>query len=296
MFATADGTAASGADYTGASGTLTFEPGTMRRTIGVATLDDTVEEPEEQFTITLSDPTGATLEDAIGTGTIRDDDGDTGDFPTLSIADAPLVVEGGTAEFLVTLSAAVEHVVTVAYATADGTAKASLDYASTAGTLRLEPGDTARAIRVPTLDDESLEQTEDFTVTLSGPAGATLADAAGRGTITDDDEGKLPALAIGDAPPVTEGESARFPVTLSAPSEQAVTVAFTTADGTAAAGSDYVAADGTLTFEPGTTRRTIEVVTRQDELVESDEGFSVTLSEPTGAGLEDDTGMGTILD
>ena len=296
-FATADGTATSGADYTGASGSLTFEPGATRQSIEVATLDDEAEEePEEQFKVTLSEPSGATLEDDSGTGTIRDDDGDTGDFPTLSIADAPPVVEGRTAEFLVTLGAAVAHVVTAAYATADGTAKANLDYTSTTGTLRLEPGDIARAIRVPTLDDEALEQNEDFTVTLSSPAGASLADAVGRGTIADDDEGKLPALAIGDAPPVIEGETSRFPVTLSAPSERTVTVEFATADRTAAAGSDYVATDGTLTFEPGTTRRTIEVVTRQDEFVESEEGFSVTLSDPTGVGLEDDTGMGTILD
>ena len=295
-FAAVGGTASSGADYTGVSGTLTFQPGTTRQTIEVATVDDETEEPEERFTVTLTDPVGATLEDDTGTGTIRDNDGDTGDFPALSIADAAPVVEGGTAEFLVTLGAGVEHVVTVSYATADGTARAGLDYTPATGTLRIEPGDTTRTIRVPVLDDETLEETEDFAVTLSGPAGATLADGTGRGTITDNDEGKLPALSIGDAPPVTEGETSRFPVTLSAPSEQVVTVGFATEDGTAAAGSDYVATEGTLTFQPGTTRQTIEVATRQDEFVESEEGFAAMLSDPTGAGLEDDTGAGTIDD
>ena len=295
-FATADGTAASAADYTAASGTLTFEPGTTRQTIEVATLDDDTEEPEELFTVALTDPAGATLEDDAGTGTIRDNDGDTGDFPALSIADATPVVEGRTAEFPVTLSVAVEHVVTVSYATADGTAKAGLDYTSTTGTLRLEPGDTTRTIRVPVLDDETLEETEDFTVTLGGPAGATLADPTGRGTIDDDDEGKLPALSIGDAAPVTEGETALFAVTLSAAVDQPVSVAFATAGGTAVEGADYTATEGTLTFQPGTTRRTIEVATRQDEFVESEEGFAVGLSDATGAGLEDDTGAGTIVD
>ena len=295
-FATADGTASSGADYTGASGTLTFEPGTTRQTMEVATLDDETEEPEELFTVALTDPTGATLEDDTGTGTIGDNDGDTGDFPALSIADAAPVVEGGTAEFTVTLSVAVAHVVTVSYATADGTARAGLDYTPTTGMLRLEPGDTTRTVRVAVRDDETLEETEDFTVALSGPAGATLGDATGRGTITDNDEGKLPALSIGDAAPVVEGLTARFAVRLSAASEQTVTVAFATMDGTAVATTDYVADDGTLTFEPGTTRQTIEVATRQDEFVESDEGFEVELSQPTGAGVEDDTGAGTILD
>ena len=146
------------------------------------------------------------------------------------------------------------------------------------------------------LDDETLEETEDFAVMLSAPAGATLADATGRGMITDNDAGRLPALSIGDAPPVTEGRTARFAVTLSAPIEQEVSVAFATADGTAKAGSDYVAKDETLTFPPGTTRRTVEVVTRQDEFVESEETFTVGLSDATGAGVEDDSGTGAILD
>ena len=295
-YATADGTATEGSDYTGSDGTLTFEPGTTLLTIEVATLEDETEEPEEGFTVELSDPAGATLEDDTGAGTIRDIAGLGGSLSALSITDAAPTAEGGTAEFLVTLSAASEHVVTASYATADGTARAGADYTPATGTLRFEPGDTMRTIRVPVLDDETLEETEDFTVGLSGAAGATLADATGRGTITDDDEGKLPALSIDDAAPVVEGTTALFPVRLSAAMDQTVTVAFATADGTALAGSDYVAAEGTLTFPPGTTRQTIEVATRQEEIVESEEGFAVELSDPTGAGLEDDAGTGTITD
>ena len=294
-YATADGTAVDGSDYTASDGTLTFQPGTTLLTIEVATLTDDTEERDEAFSVNLSDPAGATLENDTGTGTIRDIASLGGNLPALSIADAA-AAEGGTAAFVVTLSPAADHVVTASYATADGTARADLDYTSTAGTLRFEPGHATLAIRVPVLEDDTLEETEDFSVTLSEPAGATLADATGRGTITDDDEGKLPALSIDDAATVTEGETALFAVRLSATVDGTVTVAFATADGTAVAGSDYVAAEGTLTFSPGTTRRTVEVVTRQDEIVESEEGFAVTLSNPFGAGLEDDTGAGTIAD
>ena len=295
-YATADGTATEGSDYTGSDGTLTFEPGTTLLTIEVATLEDETEEPEEGFTVELSDPAGATLEDDTGAGTIRDIAGLGDSLPALSITDAAPAAEGGTAKFLVTLSAATEHVVTASYATADGTARAGADYTPATGTLRFEPGDTTRTIRVPVLDDETLEETEDFTVGLSRAAGATLADATGRGTITDDDEGKLPALSIDDAAPVVEGTTALFPVRLSAAMDQTVTVAFATVDGTARAGSDYVAAEGTLTFPPRTTRQTIEVATHPEEIVESEEGFAVELSDPTGAGLEDDAGTGTITD
>ena len=295
-FATADGTAHERSDYTPATGTLTFEPGTTRHTIEVVTLEDDTEEPEEGFTVQLSDPSGATLEDDTGAGTIADNDGGSGTLPELSIGDAA-AVEGGTAGFEVILRPPAGQVTTVRYRTLDGTALEGSDYTGTNGTLRFEPGEEARTIRVPVLDDEILEDTESFAVELSEPAGATLADGTGTGTITDNDEGKLPALSIGDAPPVAEGETALFPVTLSAASEQVVTVAFGTVDGTAVAGSDYSATEGSLIFQPGTTRQTVEVVTRQDEIVESeDEGFTMKLSDPAGATLEDDRGAGTITD
>ena len=295
-FSTRDGTAVDASDYTATAGTLTFQPGTTRQTIEVVTLEDDAEESEEGFTVTLSDPNGATLEDDTGTGTITDNDGGSGTLPKVSIGDAE-AAEGGTATFEVTLRPPAEQAVTVRYRTLDGTALEGADYTGASGTLRFEPGQGKRTIRVPVLDDEILEDTEHFTVELGDPAGATLGDGTGTGTITDNDEGKLPALSIGDALPVAEGQTARFTVTLSAASEQVVTAAFDTVEeGSAISGSDYAPASGTVTFSPGTRRQTIEVVTRQDEFVESEETFTVTLSDPTAATLEDETGVGTIVD
>ena len=89
-FETVDGTAEAGSDYTVASGTLTFTAGQLVQTISVATLDDTVPEAEEGFTVVLSNPEGASLDDDTGAGTITDDD----QPPELAIDDAPAVVEG----------------------------------------------------------------------------------------------------------------------------------------------------------------------------------------------------------
>ena len=75
----------------------------------------------------------------------------------------------------------------VSYATADGTAAAGSDYTAASGTLRFEPGETAQTIAVATLDDGTSESEETFTVELSAPSGATVADGTGVGTITDDD-------------------------------------------------------------------------------------------------------------
>jgi hypothetical protein len=92
-----------------------------------------------------------------------------------------------------------------------------------------------------------------------------------------------------------------FVVTLSAPSDQVVTVQYATADGSARArfdhgGVDYLPASGTLTFAPGQTAQTITVQVVGDRLKEGDETFFVNLSDPTGATLADGQGVGTILD
>ena len=105
----------------------------------------------------------------------------------------------------------------------------------------------------------------------------------------------LPTLSIADAT-AAEGEPARFSVTLRPASEQTVTVSYRTAGGTAAAGLDFDTVSGTLTFAPRTTRQVIAVQTREDEIDEPDEAFTVTLSNPSGAVLAAATASGTITD
>ena len=89
-----------------------------------------------------------------------------------------------------------------------------------------------------------------------------------------------------------------FPVAvnLSAPSSQPVTVSYATADGTDAAGTDYLPAAGTLTFAPGETRKTILITLRKDHTQEATvEAFFVNLSGAVHATLLDGQGLGTIL-
>ena len=113
------------------------------------------------------------------------------DPPGLSIDDAPAVREGETAEFVVRLSAASGAAVTVAYETLDGTAVAGVDYTSTSGTLRFDAGETRTTLAVPTLEDATAEETEGFTVQLSEPSGATVADGTATGTITDEAQRRI---------------------------------------------------------------------------------------------------------
>ena len=296
MYWTVGGTAVAGSDYTAATGTLTFLAGSRREVIEIATIADDLAESDEAFTVELRAPNGATLRDDTGTGTIIDDDTDTGTgdaLPELSIADAT-AAEGETVELAVTLSkASDDEAVTVEYRTVGVTAEEGVDYTAATGTLTFLAGSRREVIEVATIEDELAESDEGFTVELSSPSGAVLGDGAGVGTIVDDEA--APEVSIGDAR-ADEGEVAEFEVRLSVASAQAVTVGYATKDGTALAGTDYEAVEGTLTFGAGTTVKTVEVRTTEDGLKESDEVFMVELSGPSGAVLGDGTGVGTIAD
>jgi hypothetical protein len=107
----------------------------------------------------------------------------------------------------------------------------------------------------------------------------------------------LPVVSIDDVT-VIEPDSgtiaADFTVTLSAASASAVTVDYATADVSATAGSDYVAASGTLTFAAGETSKTIPVTVNGDTAAEPGESFNVNLFGASGAVIADAQGLGTI--
>jgi len=295
-YATADGTATAGSDYTAASGSLVFPPGKSSVTITVSVLGDTADEPNETFTVNLSNAQGAQIVDAQGEGTIVDDDG----LPSLVINDAT-VTEGNSgtvnAVFTVTLSPASGQTVTVDYATADDTATAGSDYTAASGTPTFNPGETTKTITVVVQADVVDEgSSERFTVNLSNATHATLYDAQGVGTITDDDTASLSVNNIN----VTEGDSgntpAVFTVTLSRPAAFTVTVDYATVDATALAGSDYITASGTLTFTPGVTYKNVTVQITGDTQDEPNEYFFLNLSNAQGAPVADNSGVGTIMD
>ena len=291
-YATMTGTADEGSDFERASGTLTFDPDTTSQTLRVPTKDDETDESDETFTVKLSSPNGATLDDDTGTGTIGDNDAP----PKLSIGDAPAVTEGGTALFPVTLNVVSGRLVTVMYRTVDGTAMAGpdLDYITTAGKLEFEAGTTRQTIAVQTSDDELSETQENFTAELYDATESTVKDDTGQGTIRDNDP--LPELSVADISPVPEGGTATFTVTLNAPSGQTVTVQYETRNGTATAGSDYTAKSGELVFEPGDTEKTVSVTVLDDTVPEDPEEFTVELSSPSAARLKDHSGAVTITD
>ena len=298
QFATIDGTAKAGSDYTVTSGTLTIDPGSTTGTIAVPVLDDELDEPDETFAVTLTNAINGTISDADGEATITDNDEPPPASPSISVDDVSVAEDAGNAQFTVTLSDAFDQAVTVQFATIDGTAKAGSDYTVTSGTLTIDPGSTTGTIAVPVLDDELDEPDETFAVTLSNAINGTISDADGEATITDNDQPPpaSPSISVDDVSIAEAAGNAQFTVTLSNAFNQAVTVQFSTADGTAEAGSDYTATNGTLTIDPGSTTGTIAVPVLDDELDEPDETFAVTLTNAINGTISDADGEATITD
>lgn len=257
---------------------------------------DTLVEADEAFQVALGainnlgigiDPARLSFSGAPATGSITNDDA-----ATIMIDDVTHI-EGDTGQtsflFTITLSNAVDVPVRVDFSTVDGTAQVvDSDYESVSGTLVFNPDEPlTRTVMVVANSDIRVEPDETFALALSNlQAGVPLRNVVlardeGVGTIEADD-GTL--IEISDVQ-VLEGNSGTqqlvFVVTASKPASQAITVAFTTTDGTArAADGDYQSQQGTLTFVPGgELTQNITVTVNGDDRVELDESFRVVLSD-----------------
>ncbi|HJX26778.1 MAG TPA: Calx-beta domain-containing protein, partial [Thermoanaerobaculia bacterium] len=293
-YETVAGSATRAADFVTASGTLTFEPGVESLTVAVDIPDDGVDEGDETFEIRLSAPVNAALADGTAAVTIRD-----GDRAELVISDATVIEGHGTvvdATFLVTLTVPSSREVQVAYATENGTAVAGTDYQTTTGTLTFQPGSTSATVAVRILGNRTPQPDRLFRVRLDAPAGAVLLDPEGEGTIRDDDG---VTITIDDRT-ITEGDSGSADVIFTirvANHDKTVTVSYATVDGTARAGADYTAVNGTLTFDRGKGQLTVTVPVTGDLAEEQVlETFQLRLSNQSAGSLLRPAGTTTIVD
>lgn len=220
--------------------------------------------------------------------------------PTISIADVS-ISEGnaGTkqATFTVTLAPTSAAPVTFDIGTDYGTAAPGSDFVgqSLLG-QSIAAGQSSSNFLVTINGDAEVEGNESFTVNLTNVVGAAVADSQARGTITNDDNG---VLSIADAS-VAEGNSGTstmsFIVSLSSPMPTSVSFNIATSNGTATAGSDYVARSQLpRVLDAGRTRTVFEVAVNGDTAVEVSETFNVTVSGVVGATLGDGAAIGTII-
>jgi len=195
-YATLDGTATAGSDYTATSGTVVIPAGLTGAEVRVPVTDDAVDERDETFTLTLEGVINAIPADPEAVATIRDDD-----EALISIDDVAVDEgddrDGGSADalFPVRLATEADREITVRYATEAGTATAGEDFTPVAGTLVFAAGETEGTVAVPILGDRLLEPDEEtFTVVLSDPTETGIDDGLAVGTIRDDERCPGPNL------------------------------------------------------------------------------------------------------
>ncbi len=287
-YATANGTATAGNDYTARSGTLNFVSGQLTATIQVPILEDAAVEGNETFTVTLSNATGGATLGTPVTATVTITDNDTaqpGSF-RWSAATAGVGEGAGSVTLTVERVSGTDGAATVSYATANGTATAGSDYTARSGTLNFASGQTTATVQVPILEDTAVEGDEAFTATLSNPTGgATLGTPITTTVMITDNDSVQPGTLRLTAGAVSVGEgggSVTLTVERVSGTDGAVTVNYATANGTAMAGSDYTATNGTLNFAAGQASRTISVPVLEDSSVEGNETFTLTLSNAAG--------------
>ena len=294
-FFSADGSAVAGEDYIPTSGTIRFEPGQTNASIVFAVIGDRVWEPDETLRLNLRNVQNAHLARDHATGTILNDD----PLPVVR-CDPVTLVEGDFGRRQVQLHPELSNPssvpVVLAFRTRDGSARAGSDYVGAEGTVTIPPGSTRATVTVDVIGDMLDEPDETFYVDLTTGPTATLAGASVLATILDDDA--VPMLSVPSIQRL-EGNSGQIPVVfavvLSAPSGKPVQVDYSTADGTALSGSDYVAVSGHLQFLEGETNKFITIQAIGDTRVEADETFRLIFSNAVNVDVSSVRAVGTLL-
>ncbi|MDB6148630.1 MAG: Na-Ca exchanger/integrin-beta4 [Chthoniobacter sp.] len=305
-YATADGTAVSGSDYAGNTGSVTFAPGEYSKTIPITIFGDAIGEAPEVFYLDVLQAEGAVLGSGRGEMIIRNED----ELPRISVADsvawesirhqAPPYAK----QVVVTLDRPSFEPVSVWVDFVAGTAAQNIDFYESypAGQrITFAPGVTEQTVGLSIINDNPSSQEADETVLvrLSSPIDATIADGEGTLTILDDDGW---FVTVGNVF-VVEGHSgityASVPVSLiwnGGPLRSGFEVSYATGSfGTAHAGSDYQSVMGTLTLTHAEPVQWISVPINGDTLHEGPESFSLELQNVIGA-AKSGWGTVTILD
>jgi len=285
-WSTADGTATAGEDYTSAGGTLDWAAGNGDdKTIMVTILDDAFHEETEAFTVVLSSPGGNAFLGDPSTATVNISDDDVIEI-VFSAASFSAGEGDGNATITAWRTGASNGAVTADFTTTDGTATAGSDYTAVGGTLSWADGDiTPKTFDIPILEDGEIEIDETVGLILSNPTGGATIGAIATAVFTiEDNDGSLLQLSAATYPSAETGGSVDVTILrIGGSGHGEVSVDIATADGTATAGLDYLAAFDTVTWVDGDTDpKTFSVTLLDDGHFEGPETINVSLNNPVG--------------
>jgi hypothetical protein len=288
--------AADAADFGGVrpSGTVSFAPGETSKIVSIAVSGDAAAEPDEAFVVTLSNATGGlAVGQATASGEIMNDDRPVASIAALSSEQA----EGNAGTTAFTFTVSLDHAASTAllvdwWASGAGAhAAGAADFGGVMpwGTVTFAAGETTKTLTVLVSGDRTMEADEGFTVTLvNSYGGLAIGTGTASGTIVDDDTAtvSIAATSVEHAEGNSGATSFAFTLTLTGDSSVGHTVAYAvTGTGSHPANAaDFVGGTlpvGTVSFAAGETTKTLIIEIAGDHAVGADEGFSVTLSDPS---------------
>ena len=312
-----DGTATAPDDYTNTPIAVTFAIGETSQTITVPIIDDTKFEPNETINLALTNPSSGVILGTQNTATLTIIDNDIAKPGTLQFSAANFrVSEDGTPIAAVTLTrtGGSDGSVSTTVSLTDGTATAGADYTNTPISVTFADGETSKTITVPILDDVIAEATETIYLALGNVTGGATIGSQNTATLSIvDDEVQLNFSAANyivreDGTAVTE-----ILITRSGRATGAVGGTITFTNGTATGCScgpnsvnndfhngpiAFTLADGEVSkliaVEPATLANPNAIRIRNDDRVEGDEFFTISLTNPTGGATVGTQGSATV--
>ncbi len=319
-YATEDETTTHGTDYVNTAGTIVFGNGETTKTITIPLKDDSAGEGAERLRIMLSNPTEASIgSPSTMIVTILDDESANGNVTQSASSSAvsstslpgggtsisfgaqqySIGENGGTATITIVRNGGTGQS-TVEYETANGSAIAGVEYAATKGSLAFAAGETQKTFAIQITDNTAIEGMKTVNLSLKNPAGANIGATATAQLAIMDDEiepygiGALKFQKKTERVNEDSGEVSLAVLRIGG-SKGTVTVDYATKSGLALSGSDYAETNGTLTFLEGEAGKSIRIpITRDANILEEDESFSVHLTNATGGASILESGAVTV--
>ena len=289
-YVTADGTAVAGKDYTATTGTLQWADGDgSAKMVSIPISNATPFSGNKAFTLQLTNASGAAIAGpSSATVTIAGDASPPVGSLQLSASSLTVAQNAGSMALKVTRLGGSAGAVSVAYATANGTAVAGTNFTATSGTLNWANGDAAaKTISVTISNATPFSGSKTFTVALSSPAGGATIASPGSATVAISGDavvatGNLQLSASSYS--IAQGAGAlTVTVDRTGGTSGAIGVAYATTNGTAVAGTDYTKASGTLQWAAGDgAAKTISIPISNATPFSGKKSFTVALSAATG--------------
>jgi hypothetical protein len=283
-YATSDGTAHQGVNYTPVSGSLVFAPGVGSRTFSVPIIPTTTFQGTLTVVLTLSNPSSGGVVGALNPAVLSIKDLYPAGSLSLGAPNYSVSAAGKTLTVTVVRASGNASGVSVRFGATDGTALLGRDYLLPSGSplLTFGLGVVSQSFVVTILNDPNPHADRTFTISLHSPGGGATLGSQNSAPVTILTTSPVVAFTAAGYSVAEKGKLASITVSRSRNLAGTVTVQCSTSDGTATAPADYTPVSQTLTFAPGVASGTCQVPIADDSSVEGNETINLTLSNPGG--------------